>query len=80
MGQDLNKIENVYDTVAKEWAETFSGEHEKKPKDQEIIYRFSQEIGDRRPVWGFGCGPGNTTKFLKNLGIEISGLDCQKKY
>ena len=31
MGQDLDKVENVYDTVAKEYAEAFSGEHEKKP-------------------------------------------------
>jgi len=79
MGQELIKIERMYDTIAKEWAETFSGEHEKKPKDQEILQRFSQEIGDRRPVWDFGCGPGNTTKYLKNLGIEISGLDLSEK-
>jgi ubiquinone/menaquinone biosynthesis C-methylase UbiE len=79
MGQDLNKVENMYDTVAKEYAEIFSGEHEKKPKDQEILHRFSQEIGDRRPVWDFGCGPGQTTEYLKNLGIEISGLDLSEK-
>ncbi len=79
MGQDLNKIENLYDVVAKEYAETFSGEHEKKPKDKEILHRFSQEIGDRRPVWDFGCGPGQTTKYLKNLGIEISVLDLSEK-
>ncbi len=79
MGQGLNKVENLYDTVAKEYAETFSGEHEKKPKDQEILHRFSQEIGDRSPVWDFGCGPGQTTKYLKNLGIEISGLDLSEK-
>lgn len=79
MGQNLSKVENLYDTVAKEYAETFSGEHEKKPKDQEILHRFSQEIGDRRPVWDFGCGPGQTTKYLKNLGIEISGLDLSEE-
>jgi ubiquinone/menaquinone biosynthesis C-methylase UbiE len=78
MGQDLNKIENLYDSIAKEWSETFSGEHEKKPKDQEILRKFSQEIGDRRPVWDFGCGPGNTTKCLQDLGIEISGLDLSE--
>ena len=75
MGQDLNKVENPYDTLAKEYADAFSGEHEKKPKDQEMLRRFAQEIGDRRPVWDFGCGPGQTTQYLKNLGIEISGLD-----
>lgn len=79
MEQDLNKVENLYDTLAKEYAETFSGEHEKKPKDQEILKRFSQEIGEKRPVWDFGCGPGQTTKYLKNHGIEISGLDLSGK-
>jgi len=75
MGQELNKIEKVYDAVAEAYSETFSGEHEKKPKDREILHRFSQEIGKRKPVWDFGCGPGQTTKYLKDLGIEISGLD-----
>ncbi len=78
MGQDLEKVENVYDTVAKEYTEAFSGEHEKKPKDREILHRFSQEIGARRPVWDFGCGPGHTANYLKNLGIEISGLDLSE--
>ena len=78
-GQDLNRIQRTYDTVAKEYAEVFFGEHEKKPKDQEILHRFAQEIGDRKPVWDFGCGPGQTTKYLKNLGIEISGLDLSEK-
>ena len=79
MGQTLNKIEKTYDTVAKEYSKTFSGEHAKKPKDQEILHRFSQEIRNRRPVWDFGCGPGQTTKYLKDLGIEISGLDLSEK-
>jgi ubiquinone/menaquinone biosynthesis C-methylase UbiE len=79
MGQDLDEVESLYDTVAKEYAEEFSGEHEKKPKDQEILHRFSQEIGERRPVWDFGCGPGQTAEYLKNLGIEISGLDLSEE-
>lgn len=79
MEQELNNIERMYDTVAKEYAEAFSGEHEKKPKDQTILRRFSQEVGDRRPVWDFGCGPGQTAQYLKNLGIEIAGLDLSEK-
>ena len=79
VGQELNDIERMYDTVAKEYSETFSGEHEKKPKDQEILRRFSMEIGDRRPVWDLGCGPGQTATYLKGLGIEISGLDLSEK-
>ena len=79
MGQDITKIERTYDIVAKEYVETFSGEHEKKPKDQEIFHRFLHEIGNRRPVWDFGCGPGQTTKYLNDLGIEVSGLDLSEK-
>jgi ubiquinone/menaquinone biosynthesis C-methylase UbiE len=79
MGQELHNIERMYDTVAKEYAEAFYGEHEKKPKDQDILRRFSREIGEKKPVWDFGCGPGQTTQYLKDLGIEISGLDLSEK-
>ena len=79
MKQNLKKIENLYDKVAKAYGDAFSGEHEKKPKDQKILHRFSQEIGGRGPVWDFGCGPGQTTKYLNNLGIEISGLDLSDR-
>jgi ubiquinone/menaquinone biosynthesis C-methylase UbiE len=79
MGRDLNRIEKLYDKIAVEYAGAFSGEHEKKPKDQEVLRRFIKEISDRRPVWDFGCGPGETTKYLSDLGIEISGLDLSEK-
>jgi ubiquinone/menaquinone biosynthesis C-methylase UbiE len=79
MGQDLNKIANAYDTVAKEYAEAFFGEHEKKPMDCEMLRRFAGKIGDRQPVWDLGCGPGQTAQYLKSLGVEISGLDLSEK-
>ncbi|MBN1316982.1 MAG: methyltransferase domain-containing protein [Anaerolineales bacterium] len=79
MGQDLNKIENLYDNVAEEYGRNFFGEHEKKPQDREILLRLAQEIGDNTPVWDFGCGPGQTTKFLHDLGVEIAGLDLSEK-
>jgi hypothetical protein len=50
MGPELNIIERMYDTVAKEYSEKFHGEHEKKPKDQETLLRFSTEIGNKKPV------------------------------
>ena len=79
MGQDLNKIENVYDAVAKEYADAFFGEHEQKPIDDEMLHRFSKEVGDRQPVWDLGCGPGQTARYLKDLGVQISGLDLSVK-
>ncbi|MDJ0988955.1 MAG: class I SAM-dependent methyltransferase [Desulfobacterales bacterium] len=79
MGQDIKQIERLYDTVAREYAEAFSGEHEKKPQDQVILKRFARLIGDRRPVWDLGCGPGQTTRYLHDLGIDIFGLDLSTR-
>ena len=45
MSQDLNNVREMYDTVAEDWAEAFSGEHEKKPMDQEILHRFGGKTG-----------------------------------
>lgn len=79
MAQDLTEIQSMYDKVAKEWAKAFLNEHDNKPKDQEILLRFSKLVGDKKSIWDFGCGPGNTASLLKNLGIEISGLDLSEK-
>jgi ubiquinone/menaquinone biosynthesis C-methylase UbiE len=79
MGQNPNTVAEMYDVVAKEYAEKFCGEHHKKPRDREILYRFSQEVAGKKPIWDFGCGPGQTTQYLRSLGIEISGLDASEK-
>ncbi|MBN2040173.1 MAG: class I SAM-dependent methyltransferase [Spirochaetes bacterium] len=78
MGQDLNKISRVYNSLSNEYTEASSGEHEKKPKDREILDRFSREVGSAKPVWDFGCGSGHTAAYVKNLGVEISGLDLSE--
>lgn len=75
MEEKLDKITKLYNSVSKEYADAFSGEHEKKPMDREILYRFSREVGNENPVWDLGCGPGQTTNYLRNLGIQASGLD-----
>lgn len=79
MAQNPNKVAEVYDCVAKEYAEKFCGEHDKKPMDREVLYRFSQKVAGKKPIWDFGCGPGQTTQYLQNLGVEISGLDLSEK-
>lgn len=79
VGQDLAQVESAYDAVAEEYARTFSGEHEKKPLDREILLRFSEEVAGKGPIWDLGCGPGQTSGYLKNLGVEISGLDLSEK-
>lgn len=79
MAQDLHKIEAAYDSIAREYAEAFQGEHEQKPMDREMLRRFMREMGERRPVWDLGCGPGQTARFLNDLGLPVSGLDLSSK-
>ena len=79
MDKDLEEIEKIYNVLASEWAKTFINEHQNKPKDHEILKRFSQMLNNRKPVWDFGCGIGNTTKYLKDLGLNISGLDLSEE-
>jgi len=75
MAQGMSKVAKTYDTVAKEYAETFCGEHEKKPCDRDVLQSFARETAGKKPVWDFGCGPGQTTQYLADLGVEVSGLD-----
>lgn len=79
MGSDLDRIEKTYADVAAAYADHFFGEHGKKPMDREVLRRFVREIGDRQPVRGFGCGPGQTTKFLSDAGLAIAGLDLSEE-
>lgn len=79
MGQDPRKIAEAYDAVAEEYASAFAGEHDKKPRDQEMLRRFAREIGQRGPVWDLGCGPGQTTAYLHGLGVSAAGLDLSPR-
>jgi SAM-dependent methyltransferase len=79
MVQDLGRIAAAYDIVAREYAEAFRDEHEKKPMDGQMLGRFAREMGDAAPVWDLGCGPGQTTKHLRGLGIHACGLDLSER-
>ena len=79
MVENSNKIVEAYDFIANEYAEKFCRDHDNKPMDREVLYRFSQEVVGKKPIWDFGCGPGQTTHYLRDLGIEISGLDVSEK-
>jgi SAM-dependent methyltransferase len=79
MTRDIGHIARQYDAVAAEYAAAFSGEHERKPLDGEALRRFAGALAGGQPVWDLGCGPGQTAKFLKDLGVEVSGLDLSER-
>ncbi len=76
--ENLKNIEKSYDRLAKDWARAFSGEHDHKPMDQQVLQRFVNEMCGKGSVLDLGCGPGNTSRILKDCGLDICGLDLSE--
>jgi SAM-dependent methyltransferase len=75
MERSSDHIRRCYDTVAREYANRFSGELDHKPQDRELLGRFASEVGRKGQVYDLGCGPGQTTAFLHSCGVKVRGLD-----
>jgi SAM-dependent methyltransferase len=69
-------VRAFYDAVAREYAEHFADELSGKPMDRALLERFAAEVRGAGPVYDLGCGPGGqTTAFLRALGVEVRGMD-----
>jgi SAM-dependent methyltransferase len=75
MEQSHDHIRACYDAVAPEYAARFSAELAHKPLDRELLTRFGSEVRGHGLVYDLGCGPGHTTAFLHDLGVQVRGLD-----
>jgi SAM-dependent methyltransferase len=73
------RVRACYDSIAREYAERFSGELAHKPLDREMLTAFAATIPAGGLVYDLGCGPGQTTRFLKDLGVNVRGLDLSPK-
>lgn len=66
----------TYDRVASHYAARFYGELEHKPLDRALLRCFAEMIGTPGPpVADVGCGPGQASRFLSELGVETVGID-----
>ena len=72
---NISIIQNTYDLLAQNYNEHFKDEHYKKPKDLEVLLKFAKLVKNKNNIWDIGCGSGHTTKYLFDLGVNISGLD-----
>ncbi|MBF0544000.1 MAG: class I SAM-dependent methyltransferase [Candidatus Riflebacteria bacterium] len=75
-GYNAQEILNCYDLTAKEYADKFLNELDGKPFDRNILDRFTQLLPNGSVVYDFGCGSGQTTKYLFDKKVhKIIGLD-----
>jgi ubiquinone/menaquinone biosynthesis C-methylase UbiE len=68
-------IQTSYDTVAKEYADQFFNEMERKPFDRKMLDWLSEKVNGRGPICDLGCGPGQIARYLHSKGIETCGID-----
>ncbi len=74
--QSKEKIINCYNQVADDYAAERSDELSNKPFDRLLLREFASVNNGKGPFADFGCGPGQTTKFLYDNGVKnIIGID-----
>ena len=74
--QSNEKITNCYNQVAENYAAERSDELSSKHLDRLLLKEFALVNKDKGLCADFGCGPGQTTKFLYDHGVkDIIGID-----
>lgn len=66
-----------YDAVASEYADHFRDELAGKPWDRALLAGFAERVqaSSAKPVADVGCGPGQVTAHLNDLGLPLLGID-----
>lgn len=79
MQQQEKKIIQTYNQVAESYATQRHDELSAKPLDQLLLKAFASTNKQKGPFADFGCGPGQTTRFIYDNGIEdITGIDISQ--
>jgi SAM-dependent methyltransferase len=64
----------AYDTVAADYARLIPDVGE-GPLDRAMLAAFAEQVGGSGPVVEVGCGTGRITAHLRDLGLDVSGID-----
>jgi ubiquinone/menaquinone biosynthesis C-methylase UbiE len=74
--QPQEKIIKTYNATAESYAATRIDELSRKHLDRLLLNEFARLNKDKGPCVDFGCGPGQTTKFLFDANVtNIVGVD-----
>lgn len=75
---DAASIAADYDRLADEYVRHVYGELKGKPFDCDFLDRFAADVGDGR-VCEVGCGPGHVTRYLRERGCDVFGVDISPR-
>lgn len=73
--EKLASLKAGYDAVAGHYVEQIFNELEHKPLDRLLLNRFADSVGTSSRVCDLGCGPGHVTRYLRERGVNICGVD-----
>lgn len=68
-----------YDAVAHAYADRFLFELDYKPLDRALLGWFAGLVAGQGSIVDLGCGPGQTTRHLRELGADVFGLDLSPR-
>jgi SAM-dependent methyltransferase len=68
-------VRKDYDRLAEEYARRISGELQHKPLDRKLLDRFAAGVKGCGEVCDMGCGPGHVSRYLRDAGATVFGLD-----
>jgi len=75
MDQPVPDTQAGYDRVAENYATEFFDELKRKPFDCELLDAFAEWLREQGVVYELGCGPGQVSRYLKDRGVDVCGLD-----
>ncbi|MEV7972876.1 class I SAM-dependent methyltransferase [Cellulomonas sp. NPDC089187] len=76
---DLDSLRDDYDRVADRYVDLGVGELADEPWLRAALTAFAEQVRGRGPVWDVGCGPGQVTAFLADLGVDVRGIDLSPR-
>jgi SAM-dependent methyltransferase len=79
MNDFIKNTQHSYDNVAKEYADIFIDEMDKKPFDRKMLDLLSERVNNRGLICDLGCGPGNIARYLHRNGTDVCGIDLSQK-
>jgi SAM-dependent methyltransferase len=71
----LAETRTSYDVVATDYEEFVRGSFDGLPVLRSVLMLFAELIRGDGPVLDLGCGPGQVTKVLYELGLDMVGID-----